>query len=319
MSRSRRVLAILGALAAAAAADGVRSEFWAVAIEDPGFRKTVAMADPNAVLAGRLAGVEIVVRVHETDRLLDAKGWRKKIRKELGNDKDESVQEGDEPRPWFAYEKTRLGVFTEHTAHAFYVRGYHCFEVVAKTEDDANALRKALASLRVDPDPGCSVVASRLTPPGEARTFLRAARDYARRGHPLARTMLARAAKLDTRPSSLEAKERWELHELGGQALLQPPEPSPAEAMAWFAKAEAAAAKLEEDAAEHAARSAYGLARAASLAGKLDEAFAALDRAYVGPGKPVTDGQVSNDKDLEPLRRDPRWHEFWRKRVKADR
>ncbi len=63
-------------------------------------------------------------------------------------------------------------------------------------------------------------------------------------------------------------------------------------------------------------QSAYNLACVCSLAKEIDDAFAALYRAYAD-GKPVADGHVSQDKDLENCRRDERWHAFWRDKVKG--
>ena len=89
----------------------------------------------------------------------------------------------------------------------------------------------------------------------------------------------------------------------------------PARAIEWHALAEKAAAKLKERPGDHRRTSAYNLACAYAGAKKPDEAFAALYRSYEG-GEPVSDANVSGDKRLESLRRDERWHEFWRDCVK---
>jgi hypothetical protein len=61
---------------------------------------------------------------------------------------------------------------------------------------------------------------------------------------------------------------------------------------------------------------AYQLARACAADGELDEAFAALDRAFAD-GLAVSRMRLSNEPELAPLRTDPRWEEFWRLRVEG--
>jgi len=120
---------------------------------------------------------------------------------------------------------------------------------------------------------------------------------------------LARAAM---KPDTFKPLETWTLYEYGGLALA---EDQPAQAISWHAQAEKAASKLPEGADEHRRQSAYNLACVCARAKKIDQAFAALYRAYEG-GEPVTDAHVSQDKDLKNLRRDERWHAFWRDCVK---
>jgi hypothetical protein len=57
----------------------------------------------------------------------------------------------------------------------------------------------------------------------------------------------------------------------------------------------------------------YDLACCYSLMGRLDDAFAALDKAWARAadwGPPVTDDDLKGDKDLENCRKDPRWAKF---------
>jgi hypothetical protein len=61
----------------------------------------------------------------------------------------------------------------------------------------------------------------------------------------------------------------------------------------------------------------YDLARAEAATGRIDEAFAALDRAF-DRAMPVSRGQVSAEPGFEVLRRESdRWEAFWRRRIDA--
>jgi hypothetical protein len=102
-------------------------------------------------------------------------------------------------------------------------------------------------------------------------------------------------------------EQRWLLYESGGVARAA----APVEAAEWHAKAEEAAKALEGPRrADRAAQSAYHLARALSQAERIDEAFAALRRAF-SETKPVSAAQLSGDRALDNLRRDPRWPPLW--------
>ena len=51
-----------------------------------------------------------------------------------------------------------------------------------------------------------------------------------------------------------------------------------------------------------------------AVAGMLDDAFAALDRAFTD-SLVVSKARLSKEKEFEVLRKDPRWEDFWKRRV----
>jgi len=275
-------------------------------------RKLISPGDAAGIFAGRADGdVHVELKVHE------AAGDAKEIRKAIvAKAKGEGVREGEEPRPWVLYTIKKYGAFEEVHGHALYARGPHWFEVHAwvtdKTPDCEKSIRVALDALKLGEDLGCGIkarqVASRAgRDPLDRDVLWEAGRLYLEDGKPaIAAGLLKRARALGKPWEKKEDEAKMLL--LGGLALLQAG--APADAVPWLRDAEKAA---EGDAAREAA---YELARAAAAADMLDDAFAALDRAFAD-GLVVTKAQLSKEKELESARRDPRWEAFWRARVEG--
>ncbi|HEX5137603.1 MAG TPA: hypothetical protein VFY93_11555 [Planctomycetota bacterium] len=276
-------------------------------------RKLISPGDPAGIFTGRANGdIHVEIKVHEGEG--DAREIRKAI---AARAKGEGVREGEEPRPWVIYTVKKYRAFEEVHGHALYPRGPHWFEVHAwvmdRTPDSEKSIRVALDALKLGEDPGCGIKARQVAS--------KAGRD------PLDRDVLCEAGRLyleDRKPAvaagllkrARAAGKPWEKKEdeakmllLGGLALLQAG--APADAVPWLRDAEKAA---EGEAAREAA---YQLARAAGAAGMLDDAFAALDRAFAD-GLVVTKAQLSKEKELEGARKDPRWEAFWRARVEGN-
>jgi hypothetical protein len=329
-----RVLVGLALTATVLAAGGKPYEdaFWDIRYGAPGLQPLMAAKTGERIYAGKCdGGVRLTIEVLEFPTPMEASAVRataKETWKKAGR-KIEGLQEGDSPYPWVLFAEPRLEVFVAQHGYAWETRGYHCFvihaEVFERTDRSADAIRAALKGLRVGPRDECAILAARVAlergiEPTDPIALYLAGVDYAtgrrfRRTHPpLARRLLERA-RAHLKPDTLETDDLWQLYETGGNSWMAEPGRDPAKAMEWFVEAEKAANKLEERREERAAGSAYNLACAASLSGKLDEAFAALHRAYRDV-KPVTDDHVSNDKDLENLRRDKRWEVFWHSKVK---
>lgn len=299
--------------AALAAEEPYRFEdpFWNLVYAPAGLRKLLTPGEPATIFRGRAAGdVHVELKVHEGAP--DAKGIRKEI---LARAKGEGPREGEEPRPWLLYTVHKYGAFEEVHGHALYPRGPHWFEVHAwvtdRTPDCEKAIRAALDALKPGDDPGCGIKARQVAAlygrqPLDPEVLLEAGRLYLGEGKPALAAGVLRRARTSGKLGKKEDEAALLL--LLGLATLEAG--APADAVAWLAEAEKAA---EGGKARDAA---YHLARAAAAAGKLDEAFAALDRAFA-EGLVVPKARLSKEKELESARKDPRWEAFWRARVEG--
>ncbi|MHC4732794.1 MAG: hypothetical protein ACYS6Z_19680 [Planctomycetota bacterium] len=256
---------------------------WNLTYEAPGLSRILAPGNPAVLFTGRCPDdVFVEITALEGDQQEDGAAWRKRRRAAWtkAGRKLEEISEGDIPFAWtFATEK-KYGVFKRHHGYAFVVRGYHCFEVHAwvaeRTAESETALRTALKGLALGKDEGCGL----------------AVREAA----------MAQGRK-DLDPKVLLAAG---IEYARGRRAHLPL------AAAVLRRAKNVAQPREQP--EDARRAAYALARACSLAGKLAEAFAALDRAFV-EGLVVSKARLSTEKELGNLRKDPRWEKFWLERV----
>lgn len=321
----RYTVGLLLLLAATAPAQGKKDykftdAFWGVEYTAPGLRKTLALGDPAILFKGKCKGrIVVTIRVHEAEKPAAAKDW---IAKRIASweRKKRALTDLVKGEHFLHYKHKTLAGFEEHHGHAFFVRDHHCFELqaVADATDAAAALARAWGGLKLaEKAPGTMHVyrmaREKGRPLDDPEILLLAGREYVAGRLPIP-TLGARVfahARALMKPDTYKPVQLWMLYEFGGMALHD----KPAAAIEWHSLAEQAARKLTEGAGDRGRRSAYNLACVCSLAGKLDDAFAALDRAFTG-GKPVSDGHVSGDKDLEPLRKDERWHTFWREKVK---
>jgi tetratricopeptide (TPR) repeat protein len=299
--------------------------FWGIRYSAPELQSLLTLGDIDLVFTGKCAGrVRVAIYVRESAVPRTAKEWRAleaiRLRKQ-----GVEFEEGDE---LLYLEKSASGL-QRHHGRAFHSRGDHiCFEIRAqvlrKTASSAAALRAALGGIKVQSEAHGTLQvfrASRQLGRGldDPLVLLQAGQDYAQgKGTlppipSLAVPVLTRARAV-MKEDSFTPAQLWTLHASGGRAVMALKKPK--EAIDWYAEAEKAARKIPDSGEERAAISAYNLACACSLAGELDRAFEALHRAYERV-KPVTDGQVSDDKDLENLRRDRRWHVFWQTKVKG--
>jgi len=299
----------------------LRDPLWNLTYEAPGLSRILAPGNPAVLFHGRCQGdVFVDLTVLEGSEAIDGAAWRKQRRAAWtkAGRKLEEISEGETTFAWLYATELKYGVFKRHHGYAFVTRGYHCFEVHAwvaeRTAESEAELRTALGGLTLGEDEGCGLaVRETAMAHGKAdldpTVLLTAGIEYAqgRRAHlPLAVAVLRRARNV-AQPRELEKKDRWRLYRVGGDALLR--SGAPVDAIDWLQQAEKAAPEPED-----ARQAAYDLARACSLGGKLDEAFAALDRAFV-EGLVVSKARLSTEKELGNLRKDPRWETFWRERV----
>jgi hypothetical protein len=316
-----RALCVLVLAGATFETGKLKDTLWNLTYEAPGLNRILAPGDPAVLFTGRGPGdVFVEITALEGARQEDGGAWRKQRRAAWTKSgrKLEEVSEGDKPHPWLLCVEEKYGVFKRHHGYAFVARGYHCFEVHAwvadRTAESGAALRKALAGLVLGDDEGCGLaVREAAMAQGrkdlDPKVLLAAGIEYVhgRRAHlPLAAAVLRRARKL-AKPDELEKEEFWRLYRYGGDALLR--SGAALDAADWLREAEEAAPKPDD-----ARRDAYDLARACAVAGRLDEAFSALHRAFA-EGLVVSKARLSTEKELGSLRKDPRWEDFWLARV----
>lgn len=322
------ILLLLPALAAQAL-DEWSDPYFGITLKVAGIEAAVGRGDIAQVFDGRAAGgVRLTVRMVEEESAVDAVAMRAAVKAawEKSKRKMERVSEGEGPQPWILLHETRLAVFEAKHLYAYFARGMQGFEVHAWLDDGEGkgdeALRAAVAGFSMAPGERGALLVRRIAleeskGTDDPKVLLLAGAEYARgakyrrQNRPLAAKTLA-LARATMKEESYTPEELWWLFECGGSV-----QPTPNEAIEWFARAEQACERIpsENKQKERAAQSGYNLACSCSLAGDLDQAFAALDRAFTHV-KPVTDAHVSGDKDLDNCRRDPRWEAFWRKRVK---
>lgn len=321
MRRTATFLALLGA-AWAQEPPGFEDAFWNVRYAAPGLRKTLAPADPAVLFKGKCSGdLTVTLTVHEAAEALDAEAWRKRFRAEWEK-KKRKLEGVVEEAGRIVFLEPKLAVFRAHHGYRFVPRGLHCFEIHVwiddRTDGSGAAIAAALLDFEAGPDPGCGLLAARVAlregrEPTDPRVLLAAGVEYLAGqsyGHvnpALAAGLLVRA-RASAKDDSFDADTRWKLLRYGGEALVAAGRG--AEAVEWLGAAEKAASP------ERAPGTAYALARACAAAERLDEAFDALDRAFAGAAPPVDKGRLSKEKELEVLRRDPRWEEFWKRRVR---
>ena len=300
--------------------------FWNLSFAAPELRPILSTGNPAVLFYGSCKdGVYIEITVYEDRQPRTGPEWRARRQAAWKKKKRRLTEtsEGDEPRAWALFVETKYGVIRQHHGYVFYARGHHCFEVHAwtpsKSELSEAAIRTALRGLTLGEDRGSGLqalhVAKRASKPVlDPHVLAAAASAYLlpRMDNPaLAAALFARARK-GVKPDTFEPERRWRFYLQGGVA--QRRSGNLTAAIEWLTVAENAARELEAQ--EHAATCAYELARACSADGRLDEAFAALDRAFADD-LVVGKGRLSREKEFENARKDPRWEKFWRRRVKG--
>lgn len=304
--------------------------YWSLTFAAPELQEGVALGGPMRVFEGSCAGkVTVEISVYEAPKEMPVAEWVKATKEswKKKNRSMEEVSEGAEPTPWILFVEKSLAGFLRHHGYAYYVRGCHCFEVHAyvqeKSETSANAIRAALTGLTLGPDAGGCVLevaaAQQMRKPiGDPLVAIAAGFRYGDQSQPsfnpkLAVRLLEKGLPT-VKEEDLKYDGRWQATETIGICYLTMRQLDTA--IEWLKKSEAMANSAPPESQVQKGQSAYNLACAYSLASKLDEAFAALERAYTGQ-RPVDDEHLSADTDLDNMRKDPRWEEFWRTKVKG--
>lgn len=302
--------------------------WWNASYEAPGLQEgSSAARGLTKLFDGKCAGdVSVEITIMPLEREMAPSEWKLLREKEWAQRKREmaDVEKGDQPTLWTTFSEKSLAGFNRHHGYAWYVRGHHCFEVHAtapeKNEASGGQLKAALAGFKAGEDTNGAALAivqaakNLQKPMDDPMVLFAAGLSYANpqvQNYKLAISVLRRAEK---KADALEAKFQPQLHDTLGLSLLV--ERQMDAAIESLKKAEELGRKTEGFPWWNCC---YNLACAYSLHGKMDEAFDALTRSYSGPERPVTDEHISQDTDLDNMRKDARWENFWRTVVKGEK
>jgi hypothetical protein len=287
-------------------------DFWNFRYALPKLAETVQREATDVIFAGHVpGGVRVEISVRESGEDLSPAKWRDEIKAEWEK-KKRKLENVSEPDGRLLFTVKHLGVFDEHHGYRFATRGPQCFLVHAwfgdRTATSGKMIAAALDALALGPDPGSGmrvlkVALQRGKDPLDPAVLLEAGAAYLGEREPipaLAAGVLGRARKL----GEFEGEDRFRLFLLGGRAHLALGRH--ADAIDWLRLAE----QTEVADKELTRTAAYELACACSVAGRLDDGFAALRRAFA-EGLVVGKGRLSQEKALGNLRKDPRWEKFW--------
>jgi hypothetical protein len=303
--------------------------YWGITYAAPGLEEGTFGPAGARLFEGRAqGGVEIEVVVQEAPKELTAADWMAEARKQWTEKrKMQDLAEGAEPVPWILFVEESLAGFKRHHGYSFHARGPQAFIVHAsvneKSDTSGDAVKAALTGLTLDPGAKPALVvyliarqqAFRIDDP---RVLFTAGQVYLfgneqmrqPKNLVLAERVLEQAIR-DAKPEMYGPDQLWALHEHLGLATLEARKLDVA--IGWLTKSEELAGKATEGApGARNGQSSYNLACAYALAGKPDEAFAALDRS-VEKGflkTPENAAHIRTDPDLESLRKDPRWEKY---------
>jgi hypothetical protein len=304
--------------------------YWGVAYALPGLEQKKGERQFGKLFDGKVGRVQIEIAVFEYGDELSAKE-RRDADKKRWDDKHRVMTDyaqGDDPAPWATFVGEAPSGDKRRDGYAWFARGPRAFVVHAfaalDAEGGAEGIKAALGGLTVGPETGAAVlvqVAARKNglpwdDPGAmdagARQYLE---DEAATGvapRPAIAEDLARRAIAYLPGSRLEGKPgaAFQLHVTLSHAQLKQRKFD--EALATMTTC-LELAKKTDTAGPSGASVQYDFACCYSLMGRLDDAFAALTKAWARAadwGPPATDDDLKTDKDLENCRKDPRWAKF---------
>jgi tetratricopeptide (TPR) repeat protein len=300
--------------------------YWGVTYDLPDVEEKKADRQAGKLLDGAVGRVQIEIGIWEyADEMTAAQrrdAERKKWEEKHREMKD--VAQGDDPAPWVTFqEPSPSGAIRRH-GYSWTVRGCRAFvvhaHVAADAEGGAEGVKAALGGLKVGPETGASVIVQVVSkesqmPYDDPGVLATAAQRYlddkatlgARPA--IAESLLARA--IESLPGSpLARKPGGELQVYSDLAGAQMKLKKYDESVATLTKCLDLATKTERPGPDGAIVQ-YNLACAWSLAGKLDEAFAALEKAFpAAEWAPTPLEHAIKDEDLANCRKDARWQKF---------
>lgn len=307
--------------------------YWGVTYDLPEVEEKKGERQAGRLLDGAAGRVQVDIGIWEFADALSAKERRDAEKKKWEEKKREmkDAAQGDDPAPWITFEETSPSGSLRRHGYSWTVRGCRAFvvhaHVAADAEGGAEGVKAALTGLKVGPETGAAVfvqvVSKANEMPYDDPGVLRAAAeryldDKATLGaRPLIAEELLRRAMENLPGSPLERKPDGVLDLTQAMAIAQMKLKRYDDAVATLTKCLDLATKTDRPG-PHGAMVQYNLACAYSLAGKLDEAFVALEKAFpAAEWAPTPVDHAKKDEDLENCRKDPRWGTFLEARAKA--
>ncbi len=304
--------------------------YWGVTYALAGLEQKKGDPQFGKLFDGRVGRVQIEVGVFEFADQLSAKERRDADKKKWDGKHrpmDEYAQ-GDDPAPWATFVGEAPSGDKRRDGYAWYARGPRAFVVHASAALDAqggaDVVKAALSGLTVGPETGAAVLVqvaarTRGLPWDDPGAMDEGAQQYMQdetatgvAPRPAIAEDLAKRAIASLAGSRLESKPAaaLQLHVTLSHAQMKLSKYD--DALATLTKCVELAGKTDT-AGPSGATVQYDLACCYSLMGRLDDAFAALDKAWARAadwGPPVKDEDLKADKDLENCRKDPRWAKF---------
>ncbi len=304
--------------------------YWGIEFQLPGLEQKKGERSSGRLFEGRVGRVQVEILVWEFPDQLSAKERRDADKKkwEGKHRRMDEFAQGDDPTPWATFVGEAPSGDKRRDGWSWSTRGPRSFVVHAFAAMDApggaDAVKSALVGLTVGPETGASVMAQmfakqRGIPWDDPGAMDQAARQYLAEEKatgvaplPAIAEDVARRAVAGIPGSRLESKQEavLQLNETLATALMARAKYD--EALTTLAKCADVAAKTETPG-PSSQRVNYDVACCCSVAGRVDDAFAALGKAWARAadwGAPATDEDLRTDKDLENCRKDPRWAKF---------
>jgi len=296
--------------------------YWGVEYTTAGLEEKKLDRQAGILLYGKSGRVQIEIQVWEFADELGAKERRDAEKKKWDGKKrqQEGFAQGDDPAPWATFQEEAPSGGMRRHGYAWFTRGCRAFVVhayvMADAEGGADGVKNALFGLTVGPETGAAVlvqaqVKAREMPPDDPGVLASAAAQYLQGDHfgtperpAIAEDLLRRA--IENLPGSLLERNPAGLSEVWqsfGNTLVKRKKFD--EAIPALVKGVEFAGKTMAPGPD-TANANYNLACGYSLVGKVDEAFATLDKAFA-KFAPVPQDHLEKDPDLENCRKDPRW------------
>ncbi len=304
--------------------------YWGATYEVAGLEEKPGKPPLGKLFDGKSGRVQIEIAIFEHPDELGAKA-RRDAEKRKWDAKPRAmkdVEAGDDPAPWVTFEEQSPSGGMRKHGYAWFARGCRAFVVhahaVADVEGASSLIRSALAGLTVGPETGAAIAVETVSreremPYDDAGVLAAAAEHYLRPDFEsvtrpaIAEDLLKRAiANLPGSPIERNALGVMKIYEnlVVAEVRLKKYDEAIAAGILCVEKA----GKTDSPGPD-TANANYNLACAYSVAGKLDEAFAALAKAFER-FPPVPDDHLAKDTDLDNCRKDPRWAKFIEARPK---
>ena len=307
--------------------------YWGITYELPEVEEKKGERQAGRLFDGSAGRVQVDIGIWEYADELSAKDRRDAEKKKWEEKKREmkDAAQGDDPAPWITFVETSPSGSLRRHGYSWTVRGCRAFvvhaHVSAEAEGGADGVKAALLGLKVGPETGAAVLVQVVSkakemPYDDPGVLDEAARNYlddkATLGaRPAIAEFLLRRAFENLAGSPLERKPGDVLQLHTDMAIAQMKLKRYDDSIATLIKCVDLATKTDRPG-PNGALVQYNLACAYSLAGKLDDAFATLEKAFpAAEWAPTTVEHAKTDTDLDNCRKDPRWQAFLDARAKA--